>query len=193
MRKTAFQHRGRVAVGDADERPGGRSIAPRPPPKPRRPPRASATRTTADGSKNQSTASVAQNATPSHATAAAQPSSQTYWRMRRRSAPSTVSTAGASVGRSSSSYVDMDRIDSCVLRSASGPSITPFYANFTSRRISHSKHSRPHNAIIIQRSQVSSHWGFGATGRMTVLVRSFNWSHQRVGAVRRQSRAASPT
>ena len=151
-------------------------------------------RTPTGGSKNQSTASVTQNATPSQATAAASPSSQTYWRMRRRSSPSTASTAGASVGRSFEFSGHRIRQLSC-RRSTPSPShrlnglgdwlsLLPFYASFTSRRISHSKHSRPHRAIIIQRSQVSSHWGFGAAVRITVVVRSFSCRTRRVRAVR---------
>ena len=80
-------------------------------------------RTATGGSKNQSTARVAQNATPNQATAAAQPSSQTYWRMRRRSSPSTACTEGASAGRSSRLVVDMCFVDVVVVgrRSAWDP------------------------------------------------------------------------
>ena len=66
-------------------------------------------RTAGTGSKSQSAAKVAQNAAPSQATAAAHPSSQTYWRMRRRSPPSSDLTAGAIVGRSLGFIAAMSR------------------------------------------------------------------------------------
>ena len=88
--------------------------------------------------------------------------------------PQQVSTAGASVGRLSGFTVDMNSSYSAVSRSRKRSPLTfytcPFYASFNSRRISHSKQSRLHNAIIIQRSQSSSCWGSGAIGRMTVVV-----------------------
>ena len=59
-----------------------------------------APRTPLGGSKSQSAARLTQNAAPSQATAAANPSIQTYWRMRRRSPSRAARIAGAN--RSSS-------------------------------------------------------------------------------------------
>ncbi len=123
-------------------------------------------RTVGGGSKNQSAAKVSQKAVPSHATPAAKPSNQIYRRRRRRSWSSSDFTAGANVGRSSWGNLVMDNL------SASTP--VSFYASFSNRRSSHSKHNRPHRANIIHRSQFSSCWGFGAMGRITVVVRSFS-------------------
>ena len=126
-------------------------------------------RTAAGGSKNQSIASVAQNATPSHATAAraALPAKRT-------------GGCGGAARRSTACHGGGERpVDRSMFGGGHGH---PFYASFTSRRISHSKQSKPHKAIIIQRSQVSSHCGFGAVGdESPCCVRSFSCCDQGVG------------
>ena len=154
------------------------------------------TRMGTGGSKNQSTASEAQKAKPSHAAPLAMPSVQTYCRMRRRKASSNAWMEGATGNVFRRSRMDMELfLDVCISRFQAPPGthvrafhevrganlpavpeyeILIFYANFTNRRISHSKHNRPHSAIIIHWSHCSSDFGSGASGWMTVVVRSFS-------------------
>ena len=106
-----------------------------------------ATRTTTGGSKNQSIARLAQNAAPSQARPRPAP------RARRSGGCAGAAHERRPDGGAKSAVRRSDRVPCFIV-------VTPICNN---RRINHSRHNTLHSPIIIQRSQVSSHSGSGAT------------------------------